>query len=255
MLIIIPAFNEEGSIGELLRNLEDQNVHKIADVLVVDDASADKTSMISKQFDVTIITHVFNLGYGSALQLGYKYAVMCGYNYVIQLDADGQHDISNIFNIYEKLLQKGEDGRQPDIVIGSRFMEGSVSFPLSSAKKAAIGVFRTAIRCISHQTVLDPTSGLQGLSRSAFQYYSKFNNFYYNYPDANMIIQMILLGFKVIEIPAVMHERTSGTSMHSGWWKPFLYMLTMSLSIVAVSIRVKTGIQKPLDLNAFQLNC
>ncbi len=245
VLIIIPAYNEEKSIGKLLDELESHDIRNIADVLVVNDASADKTSMISKQYGVTIVSHVFNLGYGSALQLGYKYAVRRGYRYVLQLDADGQHDIANIFNIYDTLLHTDKDGKQPDIVIGSRFLEGSVSFHVSGVKKMAISFFRMAIKRMAHQTILDPTSGLQGLSRSAFLYYSQFQNFNYEYPDANMIIQMIVLGFKVMEIPAVMHERTSGVSMHSGIWKPLIYMMIMPLSIIAVFLRIKTGLQKP----------
>lgn len=244
VLIIVPAFNEEGSIGNLMAELERQNVGSIADILVVDDASLDRTGIISKQHDVTVIRNIFNLGYGSALQLGYKYAIRNNYKYVIQIDADGQHDISNIFTIYKKLKQADGNGKQPDIVIGSRFLVGSISFPVTGIKKTAISFFRMAIKRLAHQTILDPTSGLQGLSRPAFLYYSQYQNFNYNYPDANMIIQMIMLGFKVIEIPAIMHERTSGVSMHSGFWKPFLYMMTMPLSIIAVFFRIKREIQK-----------
>ena len=66
-----------------------------------------------------------------------------------------------------------------------------------------------------------------GLSRKAVLYYSKYNHFDDKYPDTNMITQMLLLDFKVVEIPAVMHARTSGKSMHSGL-KPIWYMMRMS---------------------------
>ena len=81
-----------------------------------------------------MVTHVFNLGYGSGLQLGYKYAVRKKYQYVIQMDADGQHDVYNIPAIYKALTTPGKDGTVPDIVLGSRFMEGSTEFPVSVAK-------------------------------------------------------------------------------------------------------------------------
>ena len=247
VLILIPAFNEEESIGNVLDRLEGSMVRRFADILVVNDASVDKTSMISKKYNVTVVSHVFNLGYGSALQLGYKYAVRRGYKYVIQIDADGQHDISNIFNIYERLTQEGADGRAPDIVIGSRFLNGSVSFPISGVKKIAIGFFRKTIKHMTGETILDPTSGLQGLNRRAFLYYSLFQNFNYSYPDANMIIQMILLGFRVVEIPSTMHERTAGVSMHSGILKPMIYMIIMPLSILSVYFRVRSGRQKAIS--------
>ena len=88
------------------------------------------------------------------------------------------------------------------------------------------------------RTFTDPTTGLQGLSRRAVLYYSKYNNFDDRYPDANMIMQMTLLGFNLIEIPAVMHFRTEGVSMHSGL-KPFFYMFRMTVSIIAVWFRIK----------------
>ncbi len=63
---------------------------------------------------------------------------------------------------------------------------------------------------------MDPTTGLQGLSRRAFTVYARYTHFHDKYPDANMITQMLLLGFREEEIPALMHVRTEGISMHSG---------------------------------------
>jgi glycosyltransferase involved in cell wall biosynthesis len=248
VLIIIPAFNEEKSIGKVLQEIYNHNINEFADVLVINDASTDNTSPITKKYNVTVISHIFNLGYGSALQLGYKYAVRRGYNYVIQIDADGQHDISNIYKIYERLQQKDENGQYPDIVIGSRFLDGSVSFNISGLKKIAIKFFRSIIRLTTDRTILDPTSGLQGLNRKAFLYYSLFQNFNYTYPDANMIIQMLMLGYNIEEIPAIMHDRREGVSMHSGIIKPMIYMLIMPLSILGVYIRTKKGNHKTVEL-------
>ena len=84
--------------------------------------------------------------------------------------------------------------------------------------------------------IMDPTTGLQGLSRRAVLYYSKYSNFDERYPDANMITGMILKGYNVVEIPAVMHMREHGKSMHSGL-RPVGYMFHMFLSIVGVIVR------------------
>ena len=137
LLIIIPAYNEEKNIEKLLDQLEQPDIAAIADVLIMNDASSDATNWIVKGRKYQIVTHVFNLGYGSALQLGYKYAIRRGYKYVIQMDADGQHDVCNIPVIYEKLKTADENGKTPDIVLGSRFMEGSTPFPVSVAKRLA----------------------------------------------------------------------------------------------------------------------
>ena len=238
VLIIIPAYNEEKTIVPLLEKLEQPEIAQVADVLVMDDASQDATNHVTKKRKHDVFTHVFNLGYGSGLQLGYKYAVRKGYRYVIQMDADGQHDVCNILRIYKELQTEDENGTLPDIVLGSRFMEGSSGFSVSFAKKIAFVWFRIMLKTGTGRRITDPTTGLQGLNWRTFLFYSKYNNFDDKYPDANMLMQMLLLGFRVREIPAVMHVRTTGVSMHSGL-KPVLYMFRMTFSILAVWIREK----------------
>ena len=105
-------------------------------------------------------------------------------------------------------------------------MDGSAEFSVGFAKKLAFRLFRRMLHIATGRWIADPTTGLQGLSRKAVLYYSKYNHFDDKYPDTNMITQMMLLDFKVVEIPAVMHIRTSGTSMHSGL-KPIWYMTRM----------------------------
>ncbi|MDF2540327.1 MAG: hypothetical protein K0S47_45 [Herbinix sp.] len=244
LLIIVPAFNEEENMTSLFDKLCQPEIRSFADILVINDASKDQTGIIAKSYDVFLVTHVFNLGYGSALQVGYKYAVRRGYDYVIQLDADGQHSTSNIAHIYQCLTTPNADGNTPDIVIGSRFVEGSQSFKISGIKKFSIGLFSWLIKRITGKVITDPTSGLQGLNRKAFTYYSMFGNFDYFYPDANMIIQMLLLGYRIEETASIMHERTAGVSMHTGLLKQMIYMMIMPLSIWTVVIRVKKGLQK-----------
>lgn len=238
LLIIIPAYNEEKNIPAVLEQLEQPEIAEIADILVMDDASRDNTRQIVQDRGHTVVTHIYNLGYGSGLQLGYKYAVKKGYQYVIQMDADGQHDVCNVVKLYEKLRTPDSEGRYPDIVLGSRFLEGSAPFPVGAVKKFAVRLFRTLIRIGTHRRIMDPTTGLQGLSRRAFQYYATYSRFDDRYPDANMILQMLLLGFRVEEIPAVMHSRKEGVSMHSGL-KPMFYMFRMMFSMAAVWVRIR----------------
>ena len=238
LLIIIPAYNEAGNIEKLLDKLEQKEIADIADVLVMNDASSDSTNWIVKRRGHALVTHVFNLGYGSGIQLGYKYAIRRNYKYLIQMDADGQHDVCNIPIIYNKLKTADENGNCPDIVLGSRFMKDSPEYKTSLVKKIAYKLFRIMIKIGTGKKFTDPTTGLQGLSRRAVLYYSKYNHFDDKYPDANMIMQMTLLGFNLIEIPAVMHLRTEGVSMHSGL-KPLFYMFKMTISIIAVWFRIK----------------
>lgn len=236
ILIIIPAYNEEESIVDFLKHLKSY-VDERYQILVIDDGSTDRTVEIVKKYDqsIHVISQIYNMGYGSALQLGYKYAVKYGFDYVIQMDADGQHDASNI-RIIEDILKTDTPA---DIIIGSRFLKGSTTFDIPRIKKIAIKGFRFIIRVISRQKITDPTSGLQCLNREAFTYYACYTNFDYQYPDANMIVQMCVKGYLFQEFPAVMHKRESGTSMHAGIFNPIRYMCIMWLSIVTVFLREK----------------
>ena len=250
-LILIPAYNEEGSIARVIKNIK-KECGKV-DILVINDGSRDKTVEVAQKIGAIVVSHIFNMGYGVSLQTGYKYAVEHNYEFIIQMDADGQHDVCNIGTIYDKLTH----GKYPyDIVIGSRFIgeRHQSSMKVGIAKKVAIGFFNMAIKLVTRKKFTDPTSGLQGLSRRAFTAYSLYDNFDTNYPDANIITKMLLNGYRLREVPAVMHERKSGVSMHSGLRKNIAYMFTVTLNIVVVVMQfhlIKKGhkdITEELDL-------
>jgi len=242
LLIIIPAYNEEESIGAVLKRMYEAKIDEIGDILVINDGSQDNTEKIVRSFKVNIINQVSNMGYGAALQVGYKYAEQKGYEYVIQLDADGQHDICNIKMIYDCL--KNKDDRfleKPDIVIGSRFLSDNSTMKVSKIKQLAIYFFKLVIKIFTQNVITDPTSGLQGLNRMAFSCYAVYGNFDLRYPDINMIMQMIILGYNIKEVPAVMHERQAGKGMHSGIIKPIKYMVLISLSTFSIILRNRKG--------------
>ena len=118
VLIIIPAYNEECTIEAVLEKLEQPELASFADILVLNDASTDRTPLIVKKHHHILVSHIFNLGYGSAVQVGYKYAIRRGYRYVIQMDADGQHDPDNVCKLYDLLNQPYET----DLVQDARFI-------------------------------------------------------------------------------------------------------------------------------------
>lgn len=235
VLLIIPAYNEEKSIGKVMTDILESGIEDFADILVIDDGSKDNTAKVVQEKKVKVISQIYNMGYGAALQTGYKYAVNQDYSYLIQMDADGQHDLKNVFRIYKALLENNDTPY--DIIIGSRYLETQVKYNMSPLRLFAIGMFRVIIKLTTGQAITDPTSGMQGLSRRAFSYYAGYANFDIKYPDINMILQMLFLGFRVKEVPAIMYERKEGEAMHSGILKPFVYMLLMSISTTNVMIR------------------
>lgn len=240
VLVIIPAYNEENSILNVINKLKttliNSQMDSFTDILVVNDASKDKTSSIARSKCIKVIDNIQNLGYGGSLQIGYRYALNQGYDFTIQMDADGQHDTCNIPKIYRALTQDANKETRPDIVLGSRFLKDSISFEISAPKKFAIWYFSSILRLSTKQFLTDPTTGLQGLNKAVIYYYSRFNQFDGKYPDSNILLEAARAGFKIKEIPAVMYAREDGTSMHSGF-KPIYYMMHMSLSVLSVLVR------------------
>ena len=114
-LIIIPAYNEELTIGSVV-----VLSMKYGDVLVVDDGSSDRTAQIAQTVGATVIRHGQNRGKAAALKTGFEYALSEGYEIVVTIDADGQHNPDEIPSLIEPIA-KGE----ADLVIGSRYLNGS----------------------------------------------------------------------------------------------------------------------------------
>lgn len=237
LMVLIPIYNEEANIGGVLEQMDHFRIQEIADIVVINDASRDASAQVVQQWPVHMLTNTERMGYGVSLQIGYRYAVRNGYRYVIQLDGDGQHDAGNIPLVYQRLREREGDGAYPDIVLASRFMEESTEFPVIFLKRAAFRWFRFLIRVTTKQRIADPTTGLQGLSQRAFTYYGERGHFDDKYPDANIVIQMLLLGFRVVQIPAVMYARKDGHSMHRGI-RIVWYMCRMFFEIPAVIWRV-----------------
>ena len=228
-LIILPAYNEVNNISNVLEEL--LSIPFKADILVVNDGSIDGTEDIASTYPVKVISHPCNLGYGAALQTGYRYAFLKGYEYCLQFDADGQHNPTDLNRMADAFNQQ-----TADIIIGSRFLNKSKSSPIPWKKKIAISFFRTIIFRLTGMKITDPTSGFKGFSRKVFTFYSQQGQYPADFPDADILIHMLLNNFRIKEIPVTMREREFGESMHSGW-KPFYYMTKIMLSILLVLLR------------------
>ena len=237
LLVIMPAHNEEKNLPLVFDGIRKKQIDWFADILIIDDASTDSTAEIASQNGAACISFIFNLGYGNALQMGYKYAKENGYRFLIQMDADTQHDPCNIPILYHALKTPSADGELPDIVLGSRFMKGSGAYSPGFMKKIGFFWFGMLVRLFGGGELADSTTGLQGLNRRAFSHYAVFDNFDARYPDANMILEMKLLGYRILQVPAVMHSRKSGKGMHTGFWKPTKYMVRSTIATIVAKMR------------------
>lgn len=227
VLFVIPAYNEEANIENVIKEIK-KDV-KYADILIINDCSTDNTKKIIENNNVKCITGIFNLKYAWAVQTGIKYAYQNDYDYVIQFDADGQH----IAKEAEKLLNEMKKSNV-DIVIGSRFLKDT-GYKHPFFKKVATKLFTLIIKIFCKQEITDPTSGFQCLNKKVIEYYSKMGN-YPEYPDANLIIDVLLKGYTIKEISVKMRLREAGESMHGGIIKPIKYMINMIYTITVILI-------------------
>lgn len=225
---VIPAYNEELNIARVIDEIKDE--FKDTKIIVVNDASKDKTKKIVLEKGITCISQPFNIGYAMALQTGIKYAKSKGYKRVIQFDADGQHIASEA----RKLLNKLEE-TNADIVIGSRFLEKN-SYKQTFFRKLGTNIFSSLIRLFCKKRISDPTSGFQCLGEKAIDRFSTFG-MYPEFPDANLIIELLYSGFNIEEIPVKMRLREFGESMHGGILKPIKYMISILYTICIIILR------------------
>jgi len=229
-LIIVPSFREEKNIIRVIAGL---NAHvPNMEILIIDDGSKDRTREIADRYGVKTIQHPFNMGYGVTIQTGYKYAVRNDYDIVVQFDGDGQHDPSFIAPMIDALLST-----DADVVIGSRFLEGG-SYNAPFLRRLGIRFFSKIASISTGAKITDSTSGFQVLSRKVFTFYSKMDNFPYDYPDADTIVMLHYAGFRVREFPVQMYDRMDGQSMTSGL-NTLIYVTQMLISIFIVMIRKK----------------
>ncbi len=230
-VVVIPAYNEESRIGNVLGQIEAENLG--LDVVVVDDGSRDETAAVAAAGGARVVRHPINLGYGSALQTGYKYALRYGYSCLLQMDADGQHLASEGRKLIE-MVRAGE----ADLALGSRFLEPG-SYTMEPLKKIGSEFFRLLAR-LSGLQVSDPTSGFQAMNRAVMELYA--TDFYpVDFPDVDVLLTAHRSGLRVVECPVRMLEGERESSLHSGW-KPIYYVYRTLLAIwVASGVRQRSG--------------
>ena len=228
VLFIIPAYNEEKNIGKVIHDLK-ENVN-YADILIINDCSEDNTEKIIKENNIKYINMPFNVGYSCAVQTGLKYAYENNYDYVIQFDADGQHIAKEAEKMYIHMKKNN-----CDIVIGSRYLKNE-NMKYSIYRKFGTKIFSYLIKLFCKNTITDPLSGFQCLNKKVVKEYSKFSG-YPEYPDANLIIEMLYKGYKIEEVSVKMLQRKAGKSMHFGIIKPIKYMVQMMYTILFIIIK------------------
>jgi glycosyltransferase involved in cell wall biosynthesis len=206
VLVIVPAFNEQESISAVLRTLLDNDYQ----ILVVDDGSVDQTRLIAQGAGVSVLTLPFNLGVGGALRAGFKFAVRNQYRAVVQVDADGQHDASQIVSLIETANESGAH-----LVLGSRFQRSAESMTVPVVRRQVMRLLSALASRATGTTITDATSGFRLIQDPLLSEFSKVFPSYYLGDTYEALISAGKAGFVVREIPTVIVNRTHGTSSAS----------------------------------------
>ncbi|KUK17006.1 glycosyltransferase family 2 protein [Thermococcus sibiricus] len=186
-LIVIPAYNEELTIGSVVALAK-----KYGDVLVVDDGSYDRTSEIAQKAGAVVIRHKVNMGKGAALKSGFEYALSQDYDIVITIDADGQHNPDEIPLLVDPII-KGE----ADLVIGSRYLNGSKEkIPLY--RRFGLWVLNKSTKVVSGLEV-DSQSGFRAMNRKALESINLKSEDYS--VETDMVVKAKENGIRIKEVP------------------------------------------------------
>ena len=219
VLAIVPAFNEEACLANTIAHLT--STCPEVDYLVVNDGSRDGTARIIRSHHLHGASLPINTGLTSAFKLGMKYAQRHGYDAVVQFDADGQH-----LPEYIPVMAQALDERKADVVIASRFLDGSVK--PSGARGIGSRLITLLIKLTTGTTITDPTSGMRMYSRDMIDL---FATSFDCAPEPDMVALIARTYGPVVEIQATMRERQGGES-YLNLGNVLKYMARTCLSIL-----------------------
>ena len=219
---IVPALNEEHSIGRVIDEL--RAFDPGLDVVVVDDGSVDGTSRAAAAKGARVLRLPFNLGIGGAVQTGFRFAFEHDYDLAVRVDGDGQHDPAQLGRVLEPVL-RGE----ADIASGSRFAVGEGDgYRSSRSRRLGIRLLAWVVSRIVGQRVTDTTSGFQALNRAGIALFA--HDYPHDYPEVEALVMVFRHRLRLTEVQVEMRERGGGRSSITAL-RSVYYMVKVLLAI------------------------
>ncbi len=232
ILIIVPAFNEEGNIAKTVHEIQQSDVPLT--VLVVNDGSKDRTAAAAQKTRANVISLPYNLGIGGAVQTGFKYAKAHDFDVAVQVDGDGQHDVTFLSHIIDPILRD-----EVDMTIGSRFLPPYLGFRSSFVRRIGITFFAHLISFITLYKVTDPTSGFRAYNRKMIDVFARYYPQDFPEPEAIMVAGRYQARLK--EVPVQMRKRISGNSSIR-YMKTLYYMVKVTLAILLDKLKQQKNV-------------
>lgn len=231
--IVIPAKNEEDGLNAVLSKIN--ILYKQAEVIVVDDASSDRTPIIAKEFGAKVITHHYSKGNGAAIKTG---ILLAKHEIIVCMDADGQHQPEEISNLLSML----KDGY--DMVVGARDRKGQAGLHRSFAN----GFYNFFASWMVGQEVKDLTSGFRAVRAEKFKEFITLLPNKFSYPTT-ITMSFFRAGYSVGYVPVNVLPRVEGTKSHINITKDGIRFLIIIFKIGTLFSPLK--VFAPISLGLF----
>lgn len=198
IIAIIPAYNEESTIGDIIRT----TCLYVNEILVVNDGSTDKTAQVAENAGASVMDNIINRGLGRTVQRGYDEAIKRGANIVVQIDADGQYDPEEIPKLIEPIIEN-----KADFVLGSRLE--NLKYKMPRVKEFGNKAFSWLLRRITGTDIKDGQTGFRAIRREVLENVRSRGDFTYT---QEMIIKASNEGWRIESIPVNFYPRNAGES-------------------------------------------
>jgi len=200
--IVIPAYNESSNITPVIGALPERICGLELHAIVVDDGSADDTTAQARRAGASAVSLPLNRGQGAALRTGYRLALATGAEVVVTMDADGQHQPSELSRLVKPIV----DG-QADVVGGSRVL--GQADKNAAARELGIKVFAQLLSLLTWSRVTDPACGYRAVRTEALRHLEFRQDQFHN---SEFIVEASKKHLRSIEVPVTITQRISGTS-------------------------------------------
>ncbi|MHA1285609.1 MAG: glycosyltransferase family 2 protein [Promethearchaeota archaeon] len=233
--IVIPLYNEENTIGDLINRIPK---HENLEIIIVDDGSKDRSVDIIKNLmkkrKLILIRHQFNQGYGKALLTGIKKA---SGDIIISMDSDGQHNPEEIPKLLIPILRK-----EADIVIGSRYL-GRSNYPVPIYTRLGELVIEKILKILFKQTIKNNQGGFRAFNKTSLKI---LNNIKYKGMafTTEILFKASLNGLRLKEVPVLINPRKHGHSYVN------IVRILKSITNCIIEYSLK---KKNIDINKFFL--
>jgi len=204
-LIVMPALNEQDSVGDVVSEVF-AKLPGIS-VLVVDDGSTDDTASVARAAGAKVLDLPFNLGVGGAMRAGFKYALRNGFTNVVQVDSDGQHDPGEVPALLEEL-------QTADLVLGARFA-GVGEYAVRGPRHWAMTVLAGVLSGLASSKLTDTTSGFRASGPRAVTLFAEHYPAEYLGDTIESLVIAARSGCIIRQVPVAMRPRAGGVPSHN----------------------------------------